>query len=73
MPASGVGGGVFKSLTLCEAAIRVRVFQDPPQTLFAHNLRRVIRQQEGMELCYAESGMFILERCDGCLEVLVGG
>jgi len=33
---------------------------------------RVLRQQEGMELHYAESGMLFLERCDGCLEVLFG-
>ncbi len=49
---------------LCEGAIRVRVFQDPSQTVFAHGPRRVLRQQDCMEPCCAESGVSILERCD---------
>jgi hypothetical protein len=56
----------------CTGAIRVRGFQDPSKTLLAHGPRRVLRQQKDVELYYAESGIFFLERCDGSLEVLFG-
>ena len=52
--------------------IRVRVLQDPTQALFAHRPRWVLGKQESMEFCDAESGMFVLQRYEGCLEILFG-
>ena len=52
--------------------IRVRVLQDPSQALFAHRPRWVLGKQESMEFCDPESGMFVLQRYDGRLEILFG-
>ena len=55
-----------------EEGIRVRGFQGPSQTLFARGPRRVLRQQEGMELLLSRERDVLSWEMRRSLEVLVG-